>query len=175
MLGYRASMRSSLLSLTVAVALVTAGCGGDDKAANQPKPPTKAEYIAKVDPICAQANAESEDAGRDLGRALQSSRNPDKALGKAATVLKRTEEQTQRRIEEIKRVPLPAGGDRQGAQRFLTALDENLDLLKDLRAAAEAGDVRSFQTAASELQSEGDKATGVAQAYGFRDCGEEDS
>jgi hypothetical protein len=151
-----------LAGALVALALLAAGCGGDDDPApiepvpgaggsDGPRPLDKDAFIAQGDAICGEANAalaalEAGDAGLQATQELQITRSE---------------------LDSLQALSPPEAG-RSALGRFLTALQDQVDALSQKQTAIEqGGDTAAADTAVSSAAS---SAQAAAQAYGFTDC-----
>jgi hypothetical protein len=151
-------MRRTYVAVLGVVALVAAGCGSDDK------PPTKAAYIAKADPICTAgkakakaftdkldalpADAQVKDTVPDLQGALAASRD-------FATKLRKLE-----RPKEDKAI----------LDSYFASLAQALTAGDRLLAAAKTNDLAKVQQVGAsnpELKAERKR---IAKQFGFKHC-----
>jgi len=151
-------MRRTYVAVLGVGALVAAGCGSDDK------PPTKAAYIAKADPICVEAKAKAKtytdkldalpadaqvkDTVPDLQGALTSTR----AFAVKLRALKRPKE------------------DKATLDSYFASLDHSLVAGDQLLAAAKTNDLAKVQQVGAsnpELKAERKR---IAKQYGFKHC-----
>ena len=137
-----------LLSLLLAsMAMVAAGCGGDDDSG-----PSKDEYIAQADKICEDSNAEIVKIGSDLG--------PDPSKKEAAEVVKTDLlPELEARAQKLEALERPSG-DEDDLESYYQDLDDGISTIADDPEAAIASSDNPFEAS--------DKA---AQEYGFKVCG----
>jgi hypothetical protein len=150
-----------LAGALVALALLAAGCGDDDPAPIEPvpgaggndgpRPLDKDAFIAQGDAICGEANAalaalEAGDPGLQATQELQITRSE---------------------LDSLQALSPPEAG-RSALDRFLSALEDQVDALSQKQTAIEqGGDTAAADTAVSSAAS---SAQAAAQAYGFQDC-----
>jgi hypothetical protein len=148
-----------------AAGLLAAGCGGDDsppittvEGATGDQGPTalkKPALIAQGDGVCAEANAAL--SALDAGTA-----GSDPKL-QATQELQITRSQ----LESLQSLT-PPDQDRSALDRFLGALQDQVDALGSKKAAVDEGS--DTATAEAEVSDAGARAQAAAQAYGFKDC-----
>ena len=159
-----------LLAGVLATGLIAAGCGGDDNgddggnggnggsAANGEEAaaaPSKQEYIAEGDRICAEGTARiAREALDRYGDAQPSLEQVDEFSGDVvAPVL-------QEQVDQLRALPPPKGDDETVAAIW-DAVQDGIDALReDPSLLAEPATGGAF-----------DEANGLAQEYGFRQCG----
>jgi hypothetical protein len=152
-----------LAGALAAVALLLAGCGGDNSPATtvdttgsqEPSPLTKSALIAQGDGVCAEANAalSALDAGTAKG-------DPELQATQELQI-------TRSELESLQSLT-PPDKDRSDLERFLAALQDQVDALANKKAAlAQGEDPAGAETQASDAAA---SAQAAAQAYGFKDC-----
>jgi hypothetical protein len=150
--------------MAVVPAALLAGCGGGDDSApetpiltptaEQPQPLSKEEFIKQGDAICGEANAAL--------AALDTSAGSDPNLQAAQEV-----EITRGELESLQSLSAP-NQDRSVLDRFLAALQDQVDALSRKQAAVEGREDPS--SAEAEASSAASSAQAAAQEYGFKDC-----
>lgn len=126
--------------------------GDDDAAADEGAAPSREEYIATTDTLCADAQIEAE--------AIPADDNQIAALIDLGEQL----------VADFGDVPVPEGDEEQiGALEAL--FEEQLVLLEDLAAAAQAGDQATFDAVLAEVGALEAEADALAAEYGFEECG----
>jgi hypothetical protein len=154
----------TLTTLLLASGLIAAGCGGgggDDNSSTSSGstsagPLSKAEYIAKGDQICAQGTLVIGQAGREQFGTSQPSR--EQAIQFSQDTVVPSLEDTLAKLRALE----PPSGDQAKTAAIYDALEDGLNKLKDnpdLFVASDAGG--AF-----------DQANQLAQAYGFKQCGQ---
>ena len=154
-----------LAGVVAAAALLAVGCGGDDPAPIEPVPDagegqgpaalTKSEFTSQGDAICGEANA-----------ALAA---PDTGTVGSDPKLQATHELriTRSQLQSLQSLS-PPDQDRSVLDRFLAALEDQVDALSSKQAAVEQGDDPS--SADAEASSAAASAQAAAQEYGFEEC-----
>jgi hypothetical protein len=143
--------------------LIAVGCGGgggednDTSAASTSTGPlSKADYIAKGDQICAQGTLVIGQAGREQFGSSQPSRDQAIQFGQETVVP--SLEDTLTKLRALEAPP----GDQAKTAAVYDALEQGLNKLKeDPSLFVESGAGGAF-----------DRANQLAQAYGFKQCGQ---
>jgi hypothetical protein len=167
----------------VACGLLLGACGGDESAkqkggAPAGPHPSKAEFIARADRVCADVNRR----GRRLER--RKPRTPAELVRAAGA----TTDLLREAVRRLEAIGVPAGGAGAGAKRFVDSAKLLTDPLKRLErsakrlrsaVAAKSRDrvqtaVLDLQEALIDLQQANRKNTKIAKRYGMKDCGEEE-
>jgi hypothetical protein len=143
--------------------LIAAGCGGgggDDSstssASTSTGPLSKADYIAKGDQICAQGTLVIGQAGREQFGSSQPTQEQAVQFGQATVVP--SLEDTLAKLRALE----PPAADQETTSAIYDALEQGIDKLKqdpNLFVATGSGGVF-------------DQANQLAQAYGFKQCGQ---
>jgi hypothetical protein len=142
--------------------LIAAGCGGGDdgndtsSAATSSGPLSKSEYIAKGDQICAQGTLVIGQAGREQFGTSEPTR--DQVIQFSQDTVVPSLEDT---LAKLRALEAPSGDEAKTAAIY-DALEEGLNKVKenpDLFLESDAGG--AF-----------DEANRLAQAYGFKQCGQ---
>jgi hypothetical protein len=154
-----------LAGLLAAIALLGAGCGGDDSTPAEPVQDvgdnqsqtalSKNELIAQGDAICGEANAALS--------ALDASTVESDPEVQATQEL----EITRSELQSLQSLT-PPSQSRSVLERFLSALQDQVDALSRRQAAVEQGDDPA--SAEAEVSSAAASAQAAAQDYGFADC-----
>ena len=126
-----------------------APAGGEDEGAAAP---TREEYIATTDALCADAQVQAESIPAD--------ENQIAALIDLGEQL----------VADFGAVPVPEG-DEEVIADLEALFDEQLVLLQDLAAAAEAGDQATFDAVLAQVGELEAEADVLASDYGFEECG----
>lgn len=159
--------RAILILAAALVAVAVAGCGG---GSSEPKGPTKAEFVAKADAICAPFNARAKvllgQVGSNAVNAIlgggsvqQFAPLLDEAVGLAT--------KANRSLQALE----PPQTEQGGAIAMQRSLGEQVTRLAALRDAAQADDLGSFQRVGTMLLAEQARTARLQQSYGFRECG----
>jgi hypothetical protein len=153
----------TLATLLVVSALLVAGCGGGgggdnatSSASTSSGPLSKAEYITKGDQICAQGTLVIGQAGREQFGSSQPSRDQAVQFGQDTVVPSLEDTLTKLRALE------PPAGDQAKTAAIYDALEDGLTQLKqDPEMFVESDSGGAFE-----------RANQLAQAYGFKQCGQ---
>lgn len=153
------------------VAIVAAGCGGDDEpsiqdivnelestttTATEPTTLSKSEVIASGDAICAETNAAIASLAVDADRAV--------AADQVRAI-------TEGLRDELRELDLPSG-DRAAFNDLVGALGDQIAALERRASTARAGDEAGYEAAGVELASAREAARVAAEEYGFESCGQ---
>jgi hypothetical protein len=165
-----AGLRS--LGATLAATIVLGSCGGGgDGGATITK---KADFIAAGDKIC----RDRDDRSLQLARTADRDGNVARLTGGLADIYADA-------IAQLRALPLPAGADRAGAQKYVGSVATMSRPVQRMKASADnlatiaATKSRSAAKKAAErlqldvntVQAIGDLADQNARVYGFRRCG----
>ncbi len=171
------------LSCIVAAALLylaaLAGCGGGSTSTTAatvtrvpspstsavPAAPTKAQFIARADAICARTDAKLKPAKKRLGAVenVVGSKEGAAALRQAASI-------TREGIAQLQALTVPQG-DAATVQKVITALDDEAADIDNMASAAAAGEASAIEAAKQAMQTTKATYDGLAQGYGFKVCG----
>jgi hypothetical protein len=177
-------VRSALVTVLLGAALALGACGGDDedsseKTTTQAAPGTTAqsgdgvtrsEFIARADSLCEDANEDIARLNREARTAAEGASNAREQLEAVAPVYREAyalHRRSNAALSELERPP----DDQETIERIRIAYDEQAALIGRLADAAEAGDTGRFRSISEELELAATKARGLAQGYGFRECG----
>jgi len=162
------AFRSMAAALAAALAML-AGCGGgdDDKPGGQSASGggsalSKEEFIRRADNLCREFRSKSL-AGANPQTFDELRRTIDEVLPPAQRTLKK--------FQRLK----PPPGDERIIRSYLDAQRETLSLLRQLGDAAEAGDREAAERYADALRESGGRAKRIAQGYGFKVCGSDET
>ena len=156
--------RLGILAIPLLVSgLLAAGCGGggDDSsntssASTTTGPLSKAEYIAKADQVCAQGTLVVGQAGREQFGSSQPTREQAVQFGQDTVVP--SLENTLTKLRALQ----PPAGDQAKTTAIYDALEQGVTKLKaDPNLFVASGSGGAF-----------DQANRLAQAYGFKQCGQ---
>jgi hypothetical protein len=150
--------RGLVTGLTLTLALLAGGCGGDDedsKASDTPSSeaptPTKDEFVQQADAICAAGNEELSTAADALGEAP----TQEEIEGFASDTMVPN---LQGQHDDIEALGAPEG-DEDDVQAILDALQTGIDAL-----TADPSLITSSDDPLAD-------ATDLAQTYGLQECG----
>jgi hypothetical protein len=160
--------------LLVAVLLLV-GCGGDDGSSGEggiaDKQPTRKEYLARGDAICADAQAE-------LARLQPKIDQARAASGEEQTRLLEEIWREQIRIldsfsSELKALGAPPGEEERVGE-FVRSLDEGERLGREITSHVEDGE-EPPRSLIDDYAQAAYRGNALARAYGFKVCGKEES
>jgi hypothetical protein len=159
--------------------LMIGACGGDDgpgganttTGAPTTTDPTRAEYLARGDALCAEVQTEAADLARRAqelearSEQLPRARLLEKAAGLWAAQIRLIEEFLAR-LQALGAPP----ADEEKVEQFIASIEEGLVIAREIRSTLEAGSEapRSLLVRYGRVVNEGNT---LAQAYGFDVCG----
>lgn len=154
-------------SAMLVAGLVAAGCGDDKPASDAP---TKADYIARVDRICAGAEPE----GKTLQARFSALRTRDEATVRreAPRILREIVAYARRLLARVRAVPRPA--DAAGAVAYYDAVEVEMGTLETYARAIASGDRARTQALGQRVGRGALRTRGLAARYGFEECGSGD-
>lgn len=177
--GYVLSMHSKIHLIAPLLVATLAGCGSTDNSQSEsqqpqstlgeatatqtPAGPTKDEFIAQADQVC----ADFREATKEVAEATPS--DYDELEEQAQEII----QMTQATLAEFRALTPPAGDD-EIMRRYTSSVEESITLLKRLREAAQEEDAIKVDTYADDLRGLSQRQRGLAQGYGFKVCGTED-
>ena len=145
----------SIVFIVLGLALIGAGCGGDDKGSSPS--PTKAEFVRKGNAICTNGNKKIDAKGRKLFGGQQK-KPSESQLKKFATDVLIPE--VQKQVDQIRDLGAPKG-DEKKVKAILDAAQQGIDKAKkDPIAITQDNGADPFQ-----------KANKLARDYGLTVCG----
>ena len=142
-----------------------AGCGDDG-----PPSDARADYIARADRICAEANRQGASINDRLRAVDKAATDPEAALAEAAPILREAATSQREANEKLKSLPAPSA-DRDEINKLNALHDDQVELVDRMADAAEAGDVQRLQTTGAEVEPVSERARDAAQDFGFKECG----
>ena len=163
-------MRLRLLCPALLVALLIAGCGGDEAD----KVESKADFIAAADKICRERDTSASQLG-----AVQSDGDLGRLSGELAKIYEKA-------IADLESVSLPPGDARAGAEAYVratvalrTPVERMAAASTRLQSAATAKNAATLKESGEQLQVSvntvqalGEVADDAARTYGMRNCGQ---
>ncbi len=159
-------VRRAVPLLLLAITLAACGGGAESDTTGEMPPeaageaPTRAEYIAEADAICAE-HFERAEALAEPSEDLESQANfYEEGLSINEDLLARL-----RALE-------PPAEDRETVEEFLLKIGELNQAVEGFIEALRAGDAAAIDSAAQQIDSLATEVTGIAEAYGFADCAE---
>jgi hypothetical protein len=147
--------------IPVVLVLAVSACGGGDDA------PSKAEFAEQAEKICANAEKQLDNIG-------ENATSPDEIADAVDKVI----DQSQSSLDELRDLDRPDGDDGEAADKFVAALerdieDKGIPALEELRDAVRDNDQAAAQKAAQELQAiETSDTDKLAKDIGADGCGE---
>ena len=143
------------IAIALAVALAAAGCGAGDGGGDRL---TKEEYIAQADAICKQANEEIDALGEPA--------TLEEIVTLAASAIEIQEES----LAELRALK-PPEEDEATLNEAYDLVEQQVEVGKQVKAAAEAGDMETIQTLIAENDPLDEQADQIALDYGLTECG----
>lgn len=159
-----------------------AGCGGgstntttttDTRASSSaalavPATPTKAQFIARADTICARTNAKLKPVQQRLAALARASESTVEAKG--SSVLREGAAITREGIAQLQALTVPQG-DAPTVRKIVTALDDEAADIDNMASATASGEASAIEAAKRAEQTTKATYDGLAQGYGFKVCG----
>src|SRR3954447_15927549 len=154
-----------LMCATAIAGLLTAGvgaCGGGSGARSTTSTAaelTKSQLVAQGDAICKDA--------RDRFAELQGS--PPTTPEETATFTQKLIDITESEVSQLRDLNAPAAV-KPALDRYLSAMDENVGVLKEALKAAQQSDATAYANAQAKAVKGQVKRLQYAQAVGFKEC-----
>ena len=162
--------RTTLIALLLSAASALAACGGDDSAADKDTGPTRPEYIAKVDALCAKVTKASRPTNRKLQALVDGSGTFSSRLKKATPLLQKTYDLQKGKLEDVRAVP-PPQKDRAQINKVLATGSKALEEFRKGIPIARRGDLKNFIDIAFDANGTRGDAERLGTNYGFAaDC-----
>ncbi len=146
--------RAAAAVAALALAGVAAGCGGGGGGDRL----SKEEYIAQADAICKQANEEIDALGEPA--------TLEEIVTLAASAIEIQEES----LAELRALK-PPEEDEATLNEAYDLVEQQVEVGKQVKAAAEAGDMETIQTLIAENDPLDEQADQIALDYGLTECG----
>lgn len=146
--------RAAAAVAAFALAGVAAGCGGGGGGDRL----SKEEYIAQADAICKQANEEIDALGEPA--------TLEEIVTLAASAIKIQEES----LAELRALK-PPEEDEATLNEAYDLVEQQVEVGKQVKAAAEAGDMETIETLIAENDPLDEQADQIALDYGLTECG----
>jgi hypothetical protein len=138
-----------------------------------PAAPTKAQFIARADAICARTDAKLKPAQKRL-KALPGESASESAayaaLRSAAAALRQGATITREGIAQLQALTVPQG-DASTVQKIVTALDDEAADIDNMASATASGEASAIDAAKRAEQITKATYGGLAQGYGLKVCG----
>jgi len=167
-------MYPARLGVGIVIAVVTlVGCGGGDGGSTAPTAAalSKADYIAKGDAICAQKRQQRSRLVSEVYNAIASGVNSASEAHRVHDISIQAADYVDQLASELQALPKPTGDEQILDTLLSTVRAEATDIrhFADAVDSLDASQIRSFGEAA---ESDGGKAVGIVQRYGFTVCGQ---
>ncbi|MEX2464265.1 MAG: hypothetical protein WD428_00155 [Gaiellaceae bacterium] len=153
----RTRLTAALLALVASAALAAAGCGGGGGSGDRL---TAAEFRQAADAICAEYDQKIQDLGEP-----ESLEDLTAFIGRAIPII----EEGFNKLEELQ----PPEELEADWNRAMEVNAENLQLTKDLQAAAESGNDERVQEILAQASQNEEETDRLARELGLQRCGEE--
>jgi hypothetical protein len=152
----------ALFAALAALAMIVAGCGGDDDSTGTTGSLTKAEFVKQGNAICAKGNKELDEDFEKFAKEhnLSENKRPSNAVLTEASediLIPVVSDQ----IEQLRDLGAPAGEEQQ-VDEILTAAEEGIEKGEEDPVSLTAENGGPFK-----------KANKLAKDYGLTKCGEE--
>jgi hypothetical protein len=154
----RTRLTVGLLALLGSAALVAAGCGGDGGGGSGDRL-SATEFREAADAICAEYDQKIQDLGEP-----ESLEDLNAFIGRAIPII----EEGFNKLEELQ----PPEELEADWNRAMEVNAENLQLTKDLQAAAEDGDEERVQEILAQASQNEEETDRLARELGLQRCGE---
>ena len=160
-------MRGIVLALTMSVALVAGGCGGDDSGSGER---TKEDYLAEADAFCKKQNVEARERNQKLQDVATSAKSEDEFFEKVVPELEDGLDWARDQQKEFADIE-PPPADKGTIDKINATNADALGKLEEATDAARDRDLDKFTKLAEEESSIDDRANEMAKDYGFKECG----
>lgn len=161
-------------AVVLVAVLLLVGCGGDDGSSGEDgiadKQPTKKEYLARGDAVCADAQAELARLQPRIQRA-RSAKSTEERLRLGAAIWRDQLAITERFAADLRELGAPPG-DRERVEEFIRALDEGANLGREVLQHLEDGE-EPPQALVEDYAQTAHRGNALARGYGFTVCGRE--
>jgi hypothetical protein len=153
-------------------ALIAAGCGGDDdsdmasSAQTEATSISKADYVARSDALCAQANQFTRGLNLGITSALRQSDYEG-----AADAIDAQLARIKPLYDELVNLPKPPG-DEAKLEQLNSTRSQVLAQVERLSAAIRAQDNAQIRNVSNQLDQAGQRSRELSAGYGFEACGQ---
>ena len=162
--------RTTLIALLLSAASALGACGGDDSEAEKDTGPTRPEYIAQVDKLCAKVTKASQPTNRKLQALVNGTGTFSSRLKKSTPLLEKTYDLQKGKLEDVRAVP-PPKKDRAQINEVLATGSKALEEFKKGIPIARRGDLKNFIDIAFDANGTRARAERLGTTYGFaEDC-----
>jgi hypothetical protein len=166
--------RRPAIALVGLLATSLAACAARDEP-GAPVAPTKAQYVERVDRICARFDAQSKPAEAELRSASQGYSAADVVLGQLAAPLARLTTLVEEAHREMRAVPVPTGDAGRQARDWVAVVGDNVRGYRRLQGIVRERDQAGFQRFVQEDAPAIDtRVDARARALGLRVCDGDD-
>ena len=156
------------LGAGVVTAVVTlVGCGGNGGETAL----SKADYIAKGDAICAQKRQQRSQLVSEVQNAIASGVNSASDAHRVHDISNQAADYVDQLASELQALPKPTG-DEQILDTLLSTVRAEATDIRHFADAVDSLDASQIRSLGEAAESDGSKATAIAQGYGFTVCGQ---
>ena len=163
----RSTLACAMLAATATAALALSACGSGDGDRDRP---TRAQFIAGTDRVCATSNRRTRDLNRQLARAAAAARDDRDLLRRFAPILERGYGRVRDNAIAFRTAEPPAA-DAARIEAIRRLYDRQAEFVSKLAAAARRSDARAFARLSDEQRAVTIRARRLARAFGFKVCG----
>jgi len=161
-------MYPARLGVGAVVAVITlVGCGGGDGGSTAL---SKADYIAKGDAICAQKQQQRSQLVTEVYNAIASGVNSPSDAHRVHDISIQAADYIDQLASELQALPKPTG-DEQILDTMLSTVRAEATDIRHFADAVDSLDASQISSFGEAAESDGGKAVGIAQDYGFKVCG----
>ncbi len=153
---------AAAVALTLAVALVLAGCGSSA--------PTKSQYIAKAGAMCATASAQTAPLIKQVtASAVALSTGGASAATRLASAVSQLHTVASSNLEKLQNLEQPSG-EHATIERFLTPFASVVSAIGQAATALGKGQAQQALGLLEQIRPSSEQATSAARAYGLTQC-----
>jgi hypothetical protein len=153
---------AGVLALLAVCALALAACGSSG--------PTKSQYIAKADPICASARAQTAPMIRGITKsAVGLAKGGLRALSQVASGIGQLHSVAASTLEKLQKLEQPSG-DHAAIEKFLKPFSEVVAALGQSATMISKGQAQQGFAALAQVRPASQRATSAAVGYGLTEC-----
>jgi hypothetical protein len=158
------SRASVIAAATAGGLLILTGCGGSGG-------PSKSQYIAKADAVCATAHTQTAPLiGQVAAAGASLASGAAGAARRLAAAVQRLHEVAAGGLAQLRALRQPSG-DHAAIERFLTPLASVVDAIGQAATVLGSGQAPQALGLLQQVQPVARQVTSAAQAYGLRECG----
>lgn len=149
-------------ALSVCAALALAGCGTSA--------PSKSQYVAKADAVCARASAKTAPLIRQVTAAAAAlATGGASAAVQLGKLLAELHGVANASVEELRKLKQPSG-EHAAIERFVKPFSEVAGAIGKAAAALEKGQARQALELLEQIRPASEQATAGSRAYGLKQC-----